>query len=223
LGSSFPKSPGFARRRVPEFFWDPRASRRKAKALEYTQLTQRLQMLEFLYRALDESRIRTESGLVLEFCNPPAHEEALESYNALPSYDTSPRLTVFATKVDVARELGISGTEAITLLKDLETDECLQLDYASSGPYVDAGEVTVSFTEKGLTALGVLPDPQKTLLEKLEAIEGAVNDLQGVSPEEKKSAIDAVEELKSFVRTLPSESAVELLGKLPSVLGIGSR
>jgi hypothetical protein len=198
-------------------------SRRKEKALEYPQLTQRLEMLEFLYRALDESRNRREPGLVLEFYNPPAHEEALESYNALPSYDTSPRLTVFAMKVDIARELGISGTEAIVLLKDLETDGCLQLDYVSSGPFVDAGEVTVSFTEKGLTAIGVLPDPQKTLLEKLDAIEVAVNDLQGVSPDEQKSAIDAVEELKNFVRTLPPESAVELLGKLPSVLGIGSR
>jgi hypothetical protein len=198
-------------------------SRRKEKALEYPQLTQRLEMLEFLYRALDESRNRREPGLVLEFYNPPAHEEALESYNALPSYDTSPRLTVFAMKVDIARELGISGTEAIVLLKDLETDGCLQLDYVSSGPFVDAGEVTVSFTEKGLTAIGVLPDPQKTLLEKLDAIEVAVNDLQSVSPDEQKSAIDAVEELKNFVRTLPPESAVELLGKLPSVLGIGSR
>ncbi len=191
--------------------------------MEYPQLTQRLQLLEFLYRALDESRNRMEPGLVLEFYNPPAHEEALEAYNTLPSYDTPPRLTVFATKVDVARELGISGTEAIVLLKDLETDGCLRLDYASSGPFVDAGEVTVSFTEKGLTAIGVLPDPQKTLLEKLDAIEGAVNDLRGVSPDEQKSAIDAVEELKNFVRTLPPESAVELLGKLPSVLGIGSR
>ena len=191
--------------------------------MEYTQLTQRLEILEFLYRALDESRNRAESGLVLEFYNPPAHEEALESYNVLPSYDTSPRLTVFATKVDVARELGISATEAIVLLKDLETDGCLQLDYAGSGPFVDAGEVTIGFTQKGLTAIGVLPDPQKTLFEKLDAIEGAVNDLQDVSPDEKKSAIDAVEKLKNFVRTLPPESAVELLGKLPSVLGIGSR
>ncbi len=69
----------------------------------------------------------------------------------------------------------------------------------------------------------MLPDPQKTLLEKLDAIEGAVDDLQGVSPDQTKSAIDAVEERKNFVRTLPPESAVELLGKLPSVLGIGSR
>jgi len=60
-------------------------------------------------------------------------------------------------------------------------------------------------------------------LERRDAIEGAADDLQGVSPDETKSAIDAVEELKSSERTLPPESAVELLGKLPSVLGIGSR
>ncbi len=190
--------------------------------MEYTRLTKRLEMLEFLHRALDESLNRTDPGLVLEFHNLPPHEE-LESYNTLASYDGSPRLTVFATKVDVARELGISGKEAIGLLKDLEADGCLQLDYVSSGPFVDAGEVTVSFTEKGLTALGTLPDPKETLLAKLDAIAGAVSELHSVSPDDKKSAVDAVEELRSFVRNLPPETAIELLGKLPSVLGIGSR
>jgi hypothetical protein len=44
-------------------------------------------------------------------------------------------------------------------------------------------------------------------LERRDAIEGAADDLQGVSPDETKSAIDAAEELKSFDRTLPPESA----------------
>ncbi len=64
---------------------------------------------------------------------------------------------MFATKVDVARELGISGTEAIILLKDLETDGCLRLDYASSGPFVDPGEVTVSFTKRVSPRSGCCP------------------------------------------------------------------
>ena len=51
----------------------------------------------------------------------------------------------------------------------------------------------------------------------------ACSNLEGVRLEEKRSAIAAVEELKRFVRALPPQSAVELLGELPSVLGIGNR
>lgn len=189
--------------------------------MEYPQLTKRLEVLEFLHRTLDESRDRGGHGVVLEFYNPHPHE-GLESYNTLPSYGDPPRLTVFGTKVDVAQELGISGAETIDLLRNLETEECIHLDYTSNGPYVDAGEVTVDFTEKGRAAVGVLPEPNGTLLEKLDAIAEAINDLQGVRSDEKKSAIEAVEELKLFVRVLPSESAIELLGKLPSVLGLGT-
>ena len=108
-------------------------------------------------------------------------------------------------------------------MKDLETDEYLKLNYAGSGPYVDAGEVVVDFTEKGLSANGVLPDPNETLLAKLDDIAQALHDLEGVRLEEKRSATAAVEELKHFARALPPQSAVELLGKLPSVLGIGNR
>ncbi len=191
--------------------------------LEYPHLTKRLEMLEFLHRALDEHQNRGDVGLVLEFYNPPPPHEGLNSYNTLPRYDAAPRMTVFGTKVDVAQELGISGAEAIGLLKDLETDEYLKLNYAGSGPYVDAGEVAVDFTEKGLNAIGVLPDPNETLLAKLDDIAQALDDLEGVSLEEKRSAIAAVEDLKHFARALPPQSAVELLGKLPSVLGIGNR
>jgi hypothetical protein len=69
----------------------------------------------------------------------------------------------------------------------------------------------------------VLPDPNETLLAKLDDIAQAVSNLEGVRLEEKRSAIASVEELKRFVRALPPQSAVELLGKLPSVLGIGNR
>jgi hypothetical protein len=190
--------------------------------LEYPHLTKRLEMLQFLHRALEEHQNRGDVGLVLEFYNPPPHE-GLDSYNTLPRYDAAPRMTVFGTKVDVAQELGMGGAEAIDLLKDLETDEYLNLSYAGSGPYVDAGEVVVDFTEKGLNAIGVLPDPNEALLARLEDIAQALRDLEGVRLDKKKSAVAAVEELKHFVRALPPQNAVELLGKLPSVLGVGNR
>jgi hypothetical protein len=194
----------------------------KEAELDHPQLAKRLEMLEFLHRTLEEAQDHGEPSLVLEFCNP-APQEGLDSYNTLPPYKAAPRLTVFGMQVDVAKQLGISAVEAISLLRELETDECLHLDYSSSGPYVDAGEVTVGFTEKGWAAIGALPEPNQTLSEKLDVIAEGVRGLQGVSLDQKRTAIEAVGQLKRFVRDLPPERAVELLGQLPSVLGIGSK
>ncbi len=188
--------------------------------LEYEQLTKRLRLLEFLHRALGEAQRRGEPGLMLEFYNPPPRDDLLESYNTLP-YDNPPRLTIFGTRVDVARELDLSGADAIGLLKDLETDGFIYLDYGSGGPYIDAGEVIVSFTEKGHAAIEVLSSPNEALLAKLDAIAQAIGELEGVDLDEKKPAMEAVEELKRFVGALPPESATELLRRLPSVLGLG--
>jgi len=185
------------------------------------QLAKQLEVLEFLNQVLGDSRNREDHGLVLEFYNPQP-QEGLESYNTFPSHDETPRLTVFETKVDVAQELGISCEEAIGLLKDLEAEEYLRLNYGGSGPYVDAGEVSITLTEKGRSAVGVLPDPNEALIEKIAAIAEAIEELKGLRLEEKESALEAVEELRRFVHSLPSESKVELLGRLPNTLGLGS-
>ena len=189
--------------------------------MEYAQLTKMLKMLEFLHRLLTEARERGDPGLVLEFYNPPPRDDSLESYEALPRYGEPPRLTVFATRVEVARELGLDAAETIGLLKDLEAGGYVYLDYGPGGPYVDAGEIIVSFTEKGHAAIKALSDPNEALLEKLDAIAEAIRDLRSVDVHERGSAIDAVEKLKRFVGTLPSESSAELLRRLPSVFGLG--
>ncbi len=188
--------------------------------MEYTQLTKRLRMLKFLHRALEESRERGDLTLTLEFYNPPPRNDDLQLYNTLP-YDDPPRLTIFGTKVDVAQELGIGGAEAIDLLKVLDTEEYILLDYGSSGPFVDADTINVDFTEKGHAAIEMLRDPNGTLLGRLDAAAEAIRSLNSVDLDEKQPAMNAVEELKHFVRKLPPETAVELLGGLPSVLGLG--
>jgi len=180
-------------------------------------------MLEFLHHLLADARERGGPGLVLEFYNPPPRDDSLESYEALPRYGEPPRLTVFATRVDVAQELGFGPAEAIGLLKDLEADGYVYLDYGASGPYVDAGEVIVSFTENGHAAIKALSDPNDALLGKLDAIAEAIRELGDITLDEKKPAIDAVEELKRFVGALPSESSTELLRRLPGVFGLGGR
>jgi hypothetical protein len=56
-----------------------------------------------------------------------------------------------------------------------------------------------------------------------DVLKPVLSNPEGIRLEEKRSAIAAVEDLKRFVRALPSQSAVELLGELPSVLGVGNR
>ena len=184
------------------------------------QITKKLAVLEFINRVFDDPRNREDHGLVLEFHNSQPHKE-LESYNTLPSYDDTPRLTVFETKVDVARELGIDCEEAIGLLRDLEDEECLRLNTGGRGPYLDAGEIIITLTEKGRSAVGVLPDPNGAWIEKIDTMAEAIGDLQSVRPEEKESVLKAMEELKRFVHSLPPESQIELFGRLPNTLGLG--
>lgn len=143
------KLPGYSRRRVleilprPAAFWGRRSNlvervgsklahnQGEEQELEYTQLRKRLQMLEFLRRALGESQDRGDLGVVLEFHNPPPTEEAESSYGTLPPYAEPPLLTAFGMRVDVSKELGIDNAEAVALLKDLKSEGCLQLDFIS--------------------------------------------------------------------------------------------
>ncbi len=200
----------------------PKASSSKgSEELEYAQLTKMLRMLELLHQLLAEARKRGEPGLALEFYNPPPREDYLESYEVLPPYDEPPRLTVFGTRVDVARQMGLDAAEALCLLKDLEAEGYVYLDYGPRGPYIDAGEAIVSFTEKGHVAIEALSNPNEALLEKLDAVAQAIRNLRDVDPHERESAVEAVEKLKRFVGALPSESNAELLRRLPSVFGLG--
>lgn len=69
-------------------------------------------------------------------------------------------------------------------------------------------------TREGLRAIRELPDPNDTLLQRLDAIAEAIRGLEGVPDEEKLRGIDAVEELKHFARSLPPSFTVELVAAM---------
>jgi hypothetical protein len=174
-------------------------------AQDYPLLDKRLNMLKLLNRLLDEARVRDEDALWLEFYRHHA-----------------PWLRVSGGGANVAQDLGVGGAEAIGLLRDLGGDGLLRLETDEHGFGADAGLVGVTLTQRGLEAIRSLPDPREDLLRRLDAIAGAIEGLQDVGPEEKRPALDAVEEIKTFVRGLPPGIAVEAGSRLlGSLLGGG--
>lgn len=154
-------------------------------------------MLRLLNRLLDEARARGKDVLWPEFYR---HH--------------NPRLRVSGKGTNVAQELGMGGTEAIGLLRDLGGDGLLRLETDEHGFGAGAGIVGVTLTKQGLEAVRSLPDPREDLLRRLDAIAEAIQGLQDVESEDKKPALDAVEEIKTFVRGLPPGIAVEVGSKL---------
>ena len=158
--------------------------------MEYPENDRRLVMLNFL-RAEQEKLRESDKELWLEF------------------YPRPPLLLISETRLDVPKSLGSNAVETIERLRELDIDGYVRLQTGKHG-FDAGGLVGVAFTEKGLTAVRKLPDPQEDVLERLDAIADAIRSLQGVSNEEKKTAINAVEELKHFARGLPPGIVVEL-------------
>ena len=160
-------------------------------------------MLHLLSDALNEAREMYGEQLRLAF------------YNRGPES----RLLVYRTDQDVAGGLELSGAEAISMLNELGDDGYLRLDYGKLGPNVGVGIVTVRFLEKGRAAIKQLPDPNKELLEVLDALVAAIEGLEDVDPADKEQAIDGANRLRKFLDNLPPGIAVEVLSRLATVLG----
>ncbi len=106
-------------------------------------------MLRLLSKTLDEVRAQYgEQRLRLEF------------YNRGPES----QLLVIETKQDVAGDLGLSGAEAIGILRELGDDGYLRLDYGKLGPNSGAGIVAVHITGSGRAEMNrAMPASQEEL------------------------------------------------------------
>ena len=104
---------------------------------------------------------------------------------------------------------GMSETEAKYTLEQLHAEGYFTLTHVSTEisrePFVYI--VPRSLTEKGLVAIGEMPDPQERLALILDAAIRAVQRDASLAPEEKKRRIDWFEEAKFVVRTFGVEVA----------------
>lgn len=152
---------------------------------------------------------------VHEWCEDRTDARTMLNYDELVSRvgDEAYTGTPTATGTEFDRQ-AVDRTQAqvlnlfTTLVNEGYIDAEVKGSYKGGPPWVFAS--VRGLTGKGLRAIQELPDPNDALIQRLDAIAEAVRELHNVPDEEKKPAIDAVEELKTFARGLPPGLAIEL-------------
>jgi hypothetical protein len=125
----------------------------------------------------------------------------------------SPMLAFYNVNRWGEEQEGMNGPEAVSLFQRLVEDGYISLNYPlkASGelPWIVAA--LRGLTRRGLLQIGELPvDPDARLLGGLGALERAIRELDVPDEGKKYAAIEAAQELRNFVRTLPPETAVWL-------------
>jgi hypothetical protein len=106
----------------------------------------------------------------------------------------------------------MSGPEAVSLFHQLVEEGHVALNFPLRASDLSPWTLAAprGLTRPGLLQIGELPaDPDARLLGSLAALEQAIRELD-VPDERKYPAIEATEELRTFIRTLPSETAAWL-------------
>jgi hypothetical protein len=181
----------------------------KDRRVEYPHYDKMIQMLRFLSQA--EKEVREQ------------YQEVSYLYLSFFQNEGPAELQIAETRQSVADTLGFSGGEAISILSELSADDYIDLIYGSDRPSSNAGTVQVLLRQKGRAAIMEVPDPNAELMRRLEDIAAAIDDLEGVDPEEKERAQGAVRELQTFGRGLAPAATIEFLKLLLAYWGIGWR
>lgn len=117
-----------------------------------------------------------------------------------------------ALHYDQIAETGEEGNLFITLVNEGYMDADLTKGSKMGPPFEFA--FIRGLRTSGKQLLGELPDPTEAVLERIDAIEAAIYEVEGVSEEERRKGIDAAEELKHFARALPPGFVLQVFGNL---------
>lgn len=163
-------------------------------------------MLGVLDREARAARERGEATLWLAFYHARAGREA-----DLEVQETE--------KKSVAEEAQLEGAEAIGLLEELGDSGYIRLQLDQYGFDADVGMVGVTFLDKGRAAIEQIPDPNQKLLQALDTIAEAIEELQDVDPDEKEEALEGARKVRGFLGDLPAGVTVEVLSRIATLLG----
>jgi hypothetical protein len=106
-------------------------------------------------------------------------------------------------------------TEQINLFITLVNEGLIDADIHKPIEELSFTSATVrGLSGQGLQLIQELPDPNRALLDRLDAMTVAIQELRDVPPEEKEAAEKALEELKDFVRKVTPAAAVQFLAEL---------
>ena len=159
-------------------------------AEEYRQLTDGQKMLRYFYEELEAAFERGEPDLTLQ----------ISRFAGEAGVYIMP--TMFAQRRDVAEELELgTGARAVSLLRRLDDEGYLRLNYGSSGANVDIPTPLMEYIpDKGLFEIGELPHPDERFAAAIQRTRDVVE--QSNLPEgQKGSVLEALDKTITVLRT----------------------
>ena len=144
---------------------------------EYRQLTDGQKMLRYFYEELEAAFERGEPDLVLQITTFAGEAGVY----IMPA-------TAAGLK-NVSEELGLgSGARAVSLLRRLDDEGYLRLNYGSSGPDVDIPTPKMEYIpDRGLFEIGELPHPDERFAAAIQRTRDVVE--QSDLPESQKGSV----------------------------------
>jgi hypothetical protein len=143
-----------------------------------------------------------------------------------PAYEDIIRVERLATLVGGGEYVNPTDTDAdevaakfqyeqLNLFITLVNEDLIDADVESleEPPYIVWATVR-GLTGRGLQMIQELPDPNSSLLLRLDDVTTAIRGLQDVSPEDKDATEKALEEFKGYVRTFAPAATVQILAAL---------
>jgi hypothetical protein len=114
-------------------------------------------------------------------------------------------------RINLAGELDLTGGETVSLFLWAESEGYFRPRYGGAGQGGNVEIAVLNHLETpGYVLIGELPDPGELLVQRLEAMQAAIDIRQDLRPEQKERARRALEEFKHFLRGLPPGVAVEV-------------
>jgi hypothetical protein len=111
-------------------------------------------------------------------------------------------------------------TEQIDLVVTLVNEGLIDTDIQSVEEQAVILATVRGLTRQGLQMIQELPDPNRSLLDRLDDMTVAIRGLQDVPEEDKDAAEKSLDEFKNFVRNLAPAAAVQLLAALARSLSM---
>jgi hypothetical protein len=159
-------------------------------AEEYRQLTDGQKMLRYFYEELEAAFERGEPDLILQISRIAGDANVYI------------RPVTTGGLKNVAEELGLgNGARAVSLLRRLDDEGYLRLNYGSSDPDVDIPTPTIEYIpDRGLFEIGELPHPDERFAAAIQRTRVVVE--QSDLPDRQKgSVLEALDKTITVLRT----------------------
>lgn len=166
--------------------------------MDYPEQTKIHGMIELLYQELNKANEQGRADLLLEY------KSGRHGVGVSIAHKNAP-------EDDVAHLLGVSGAQAVKLLRYVCSEGFVRVRSDSELDRSHGLVLVQSISRAGLLEIGQVPDPKALLLSGLEAALRDVQQDPTLNPEEKEKKLDAGREAIAFIRSLAVEVATKVI------------